>query len=62
MNNYYTLIWKDLNNGDVVQFKSFITLENLRVYAKEYIRNGKLKNLKPVDKEKRFTIWIRKLR
>jgi len=52
MNNYYTLIWKDLNNGDVVQFKSFITLENLRVYAKEYIRNGKLKNLRPIDKEK----------
>lgn len=58
MKHYYTLVWKDVNNDDVVQFKSFITVQSLknfvREYIKKYIENVKFQNLKPVDKEKKI--------
>lgn len=52
MNDYYTLIWKDINDNNVVCFKSFINYHDLRTYVKEYIKGGKLKNTKPIDNEK----------
>ena len=54
MNTYYTLIWKDLNNGGVVNFKSFIEFESLRIYVKEYIKGGKMKNTKAIDNKRFF--------
>lgn len=54
MNNYYTLIWKDLNNNKVVNFKSFTTFENLITYVKEYIKGGKMKNTKAIDEDKQI--------
>ncbi len=51
-NSYYTLIWKF--NG-MVNFNSFVSFEGLKEYIKENIKNGEIKNLKPVDDEK--TIW-----
>lgn len=50
--SYYTLIWKDLNNNKVVNFKSFVTFEQLKIYVKNYIRGAKMKNLKCIDNEK----------
>ena len=52
MSNYYTLIWKDLNNNGAVNFKMFIDFEKLRIYVKEYIRGGKIKNTKAIDQDK----------
>ena len=52
MNEYFTLIWKDLNNNKVVNFKSFITLEQLKIYVKEYIKGAKMKNTRAIDKDK----------
>ena len=49
-NNYYTLVWKDLDG--IVCFKSFTTFEKLKVYVKEYIYKGLVKNLKSLDNEK----------
>lgn len=49
-NNYYTLVWKDLDG--IVCFKSFTTFEKLKVYVKEYIYKGLIKNLKSLDNEK----------
>ena len=48
--NNYTLIWKDLDG--LVCFKSFTEFEKLKIYVKEYIYKGLIKNLKSVDKEK----------
>ena len=52
MSDYFTLIWKDLNNNKVVNFKSFITLEQLKIYVKEYIKGAKMKNTRAIDKDK----------
>lgn len=49
-NNYYTLVWKDIDS--LVCFKSFTNFERLKVYVKEYIYKGLIKNLKSLDKEK----------
>lgn len=59
MKYYYTLVWKDINNNDVVQFKSFLSVQALqnfiREYIKKYIKNDvKLQDLKPVDKERKI--------
>ena len=54
MNNYYTLIWKDLNNNKVVNVKSFTDFEKLRIYVKQYIRGGKMKNTKAIDDDKQI--------
>lgn len=51
MNNY-TLIWKDVNNNMVVNFKTFTDFEKLRTYVKEYIKGGLMKNTQSIDKEK----------
>lgn len=49
-NNYYTLIWKEFDR--IVCFKSFTTFEKLKIYVKEYIYKGLIKNLKFIDNEK----------
>jgi len=54
MKHYYTLVWKDVNNDDVVQFKSFITVQSLKNFVREYIKDVKFQNLKPVDKERKI--------
>lgn len=48
MNEYYTLIWKISSHPT---FKSFVSFEELKFYVKNII-NGKIKDLKCVDKEK----------
>ena len=52
MNNCFTLIWKDLNNNKVVNFKCFTDFEKLRIYVKEYIKGGKMKNTNAIDEDK----------
>lgn len=49
-NSYYTLVWKDFNG--IANIKSFISFEDLKIYVKEYIKNGLIKNLKALDEEK----------
>ena len=50
--SYYTLIWKDINNNMMVNFKTFTNFEKLKTYVKEYIKGGLLKNTQSIDAEK----------